>query len=403
MLVSKVRGYGHDSQGPARRLTRSEPCPTCPSRTTAPRSRPPPRTRPARLDDRHRRARAERPQHPDGRSRRPDPAARRALPEPDGALQPRAGPRAQRARQGLGCVRRVRDHRGRLGVHQGGAVPAGREDRDAGPLLDRGRRAGLPRHLARPARLRAEVLHDRGQLRPRRQQHPGLLHPRHDEVPALHPLAEAPWRQRPARQQHAVGLLEPQPGVGAPGDLPDGRPRHPEDLPAHERLRLAHLPVGQRGRREALGEVPLPQRPGRRGPHRRGRHPDRRRGRRLPPPRPLRLDRRRRLPVLDAVDPGDAVRGREDLPDQPVRPDQDLAAQRLPADQGRHDDAEPQPGELLRPDRAGRVRAERARARHRLLPRQDAARPRVRVLRHPPPPDRRRTTCSCRSTGRTSR
>ena len=105
-------------------------------------------------------------------------------------------------------VRRLRDHRGRVGVHQGRAVPAGREDRDARPLLHRRRRAGLPRHLARPARLRAEVLHDRGQLRPGRQQHPGLLHPRHDEVPALHPLAEAARRLRPARQQHAVGLLD---------------------------------------------------------------------------------------------------------------------------------------------------------------------------------------------------
>ena len=74
-----------------------------------------------------------------------------------------------------------------------------------------------------------------------------------------------------ARQPHAVGLLEPQPRVGPPGHLPDGRPRHPQDVPPHERLRLAHLHVGQRGRREVLGEVPLPQRPGRRGPHRRGR------------------------------------------------------------------------------------------------------------------------------------
>ena len=115
------------------------------------------------------------------------------------------------------------------------------------------------------------------------------------------------------------------------------------------------------------------------------------------------VDRRGRLPELDAVDPGDALRGREDLPDQPVRPDQDLAAQRLPADQGRHDDAEPQPGELLRADRAGGLRAQRARAGHRLQPRQDAARPGVRLLRHAPPPDRRRTTCSCRSTVRTSR
>ena len=67
----------------------------------------------------------------------------------------------------------------------------GVDDRDARAVLHRRRRAGLPRHLARPARLRAEVLHDRGQLRPGRQQHPGLLHPRHDEVPALHPLARS--------------------------------------------------------------------------------------------------------------------------------------------------------------------------------------------------------------------
>jgi hypothetical protein len=40
---------------------------------------------------------------------------------------------------------------------------------------------------------------------------------------------------------------------------------------------------------------------------------------------------------------------------QPVRPDQGLAAQGLPADRGRRDGAEPQPGELLRRGRAGRV------------------------------------------------
>ena len=54
----------------------------------------------------------------------------------------------------------------------------GADDRDAAALLHRRRRAGLARHLARPARLLAEVLHDRGQLRHRRQQHPGVLHPR---------------------------------------------------------------------------------------------------------------------------------------------------------------------------------------------------------------------------------
>ena len=128
---------------------------------------------------------------------RADRAARRALREPDGALQPRARPRAQRPRQGRRRVRHLRDHRGRLARTRKAALfQPGVDDRDARALLHRRRRAGLPRHLARPARLLAEVLHDRGQLRPRRQQHPGLLHPRHDEVPALHPQPEAPRRHR---------------------------------------------------------------------------------------------------------------------------------------------------------------------------------------------------------------
>ena len=38
----------------------------------------------------------------------------------------------------------------------------------------------------------------RGQLRHRRQQHPGVLHPRPVEVRPFHPLAEAARRQQPA-------------------------------------------------------------------------------------------------------------------------------------------------------------------------------------------------------------
>ena len=54
-------------------------------------------------------------------------------------------------------------------------------------------------------------------------------------------------KEQPAQQRHAVGLLDPVAGDGAPGDLADGRPRLPEDLPAHERVQLAHLHVDQRG------------------------------------------------------------------------------------------------------------------------------------------------------------
>ena len=46
---------------------------------------------------------------------------------------------------------------------------------------------------------------------------------------------------------------------------------------------------------------------------------------------------------------------------------------------------------------------QRAGARHRLHPRQDAARPGVRVRRHAPPPDRPELPAAARSTGRTSR
>jgi catalase len=48
------------------------------------------------------------------------------------------------------------------------------------------------------------------------------------------------------RSQKRRGLLDPVPGVGAPGHLSDGGPRHPAHLAAHERVQLAHLHVDQR-------------------------------------------------------------------------------------------------------------------------------------------------------------
>ena len=77
-------------------------------------------------------------------------------------------------------------------VHARGALRGGRQAH-AGvrALLDRRRRARLDRHRARRARLRGQVLHRRGQLGPRRQQHPGVLHPGRDEVPRPRPRGEA--------------------------------------------------------------------------------------------------------------------------------------------------------------------------------------------------------------------
>ena len=48
--------------------------------------------------------------------------------------------------------------------------------------------------------------------------------------------------------QHAVGLLDAVAGVRAPGHLADGRPRHPQDVAAHERLLQPHLQLDQRRR-----------------------------------------------------------------------------------------------------------------------------------------------------------
>ena len=75
------------------------------------------------------------------------------------------------------------------------------------------------------------------------------------------------------------------------GHLADGRPRHPQDVAAHERLLVAHLHVGQRRRRAVLGEVPLQDRPGHRVPHPGRCRPHRRRGRRLPPAGPVQRHR----------------------------------------------------------------------------------------------------------------
>ena len=94
------------------------------------------------------------------------------------------------------------------------------------------------------------------------------------------------------------------------------------------------------------------------------------------------------FPTLDAVHADHAVRGGQDLPLQPVRPDQGLAARRLPADQGRHDDAQPQPDRLPHRDGAGRVRAQQPRAGDRAEPGQDAARARVLLRRRAPGPAR---------------
>ena len=129
-------------------------------------------------------------------------AARRLhLPRENHPLRSRAHSRAHRPRARIGrawifsavSVDVEADARG---------VSAGSEGEDAGlrALFDGCRRRRLRRHAARRSRIRGEVLHVRGQLRPGRQQHPGLLHPGRDQVSRSHPLGEDGARSRLSRR-----------------------------------------------------------------------------------------------------------------------------------------------------------------------------------------------------------
>ena len=110
---------------------------------------------------------------------------------------------------------------------------------------------------------------------------------------------------------------------------------------------------------------------------------------RLPPARPVRAHRGRRLPELDAEDAGHAVRGRRTYRFNPfdltkVWPHGDyplIEVGRLTLDRN--------PDRLPHRDRAGRVRAEQPGPRHRPEPGQDAAGPRLLLRRRPPGPARR--------------
>ena len=114
----------------------------------------------------------------EGRAARPDAAPGPPPPREDHPLRPRAHPRAGGARPRRRRARRV--HRRTAPpteVTRAGFLRKGMET----PVFVRFSTvagvAGLGRHRPRHPRLRHEVLHRRGHLRPGRQQHAGLLHP----------------------------------------------------------------------------------------------------------------------------------------------------------------------------------------------------------------------------------
>ena len=227
-----------------------------------------------------------------GRRARPDAARGLPLPREDLPLRPRAHPRAGRPRPRLRRPRLLRDLRVAGRRHPGRPVPAGRRA-DAGlrALLDRRRQQGLGRPRPRRPRLRREVLHAGGQLGPRRQQHPGLLHPGRDQVPRPRPRREAGARPRlpagavGARQLLGLHLADAR--GDAHGDVDDVGPGDPAVVPVHGGLRRPHLPARQRRGRVDVRQVPLEAeaRPAVGRVERGGQ--DQRRRPRLPPPRPV--------------------------------------------------------------------------------------------------------------------
>ena len=250
----------------------------------------------------------------------------------DHALRPRADPRARGARPRCRRARRV--HRQR---HGGEGHPGRRPGRegpaDAGlrPLLHRPRLPRLGRHGARHPRVRDEVLHEGRHLGPGRQQHAGLLHPGRDQVPRHHPRRQAaPRPGDPAGAvgaRHLLGLRHAPHRGHAPHDLEHERPGHPAQLPDDGGLRRPHLPAGRTPTRKTVpGQVPLEAAAGRALPDLGG-GADRRRVRpRLPPPRPLRRHRGRRLPRVGPRHPGlPRHPGRDLRGHRPARPDQDRA------------------------------------------------------------------------------
>merc|ERR1712225_154907 len=81
--------------------------------------------------------------------------------------------------------------------HQGRLPPAGHQDADLHPLLDRHLRSRVPRQCQKPQRLRDQVLHRRWQLRSRRPELASLLRQR----------SHAGSRQHPSQQRNPKSFL----------------------------------------------------------------------------------------------------------------------------------------------------------------------------------------------------
>jgi hypothetical protein len=238
------------------------------------------------------------------------------------------------------------------------------------------RRARLDRHRARRARLRGEVLHRRRQLGPGRQQHPGVLHPGRDEVPRPGPRGEARAAPRDAaggeRARHVLGLRLADARDHPHADVGDVGPRDPAQLPHDAGLRRAHLPPGQRAGESRFVKFHWKPRSARTRwcGTRRSRSPAP-----IPTSTAATCGRRSRPAPIPSGSSAcrSSPRSRPSVQLRRARRDQDRARGAGAGAPGRPAGAQPQPRQLLRRDRAGRVLHRARRARHRLHERSAAA------------------------------
>ena len=248
------------------------------------------------------------------------------------------------------------------GAADEGRVPAGPEEEDAGVralLHGRGRR-GLRRPAARRARLRREVLHEEGNFDLVGNNIPVFFIQDAIKFPDLiHSVKMEPDRGFPqAASAHDtfwdfVSLM-PESMHMLMWAMSDRA--IPRSLPHDGGLRRAHVPPGQREGRVDVREVPLAARSsggvGRLG---RGREDQRRRSR-LPPARSVRGDRDGRFPRVRVLRAGlrSEDRRRASTSTCSTRPSS-FPEEIVPLEVDRQDGARPQPRQLLRRDRAGRV------------------------------------------------
>ncbi len=312
-------------------------------------------------------------------------------------LRPRGHPRAAHARQGFRRLRHVpRDPRHHP-VHEGRDLQPGRQQlRDVRPVLHGGRRARRRRRRARHPRLRAEA------STPTKAT--GMWSATTRRCSSIRDPLKFPDLNRAVKRDPRTNMRDPENNWGFWTILPEslhqvtiamsdrGIPRsfrHMHGYGSH-----AYSLINAEGQRhwvkfhfrtqqgiEYLTDAEAGELIGRdRESHRRDLFEAIERG---------------DYPKWSCVHPADARSRRRDLPLPPLRPDQGVAPAGLPADRGRRIRAQPQPGELLRRRRAGRVHSVATSSRESVVqPGQDAAGPAVLLRRRAalpagrqPPPD----------------